>query len=135
MAALQLKPLNINMLQSQFYAREQVSPVEVQANAETVQSLIKTLLGDEYSEVVLTNKYTMESRERGFYSLLITDNLIKLKEVCSIKKIEFCLVPDIPEFRLNERVVDTSFMGSFQNKLNKIVSDYANGLVTIIGKR
>jgi hypothetical protein len=135
MSAFKLKPLNINLMQSQYYATESAAPAEVQEHVETVQELIEILLGDEYAEVVLTNKYTMESRERGFYSLFIKENMIRLLEVCSIKKIEFCLIPDVPEFRLNERVVDTSFMGAFQNKLNKIVSDYAKGLVTIVGKR
>lgn len=128
--------LNIQQLQSRAMQYESSSSDVTDSSDEhaSVADLIEMFLGDDYSEVTLTNNYAQKSSDVGLYTLIISRRGMRLLERCSIKKSEFILNLDGPELLLNRQRVDVSFLGSFYQKLTKVISDYNRGQLTINGK-
>ena len=126
---MKLKQLDISILQTQFKNLNiQTTPTQ-----ESFDEITKTFLGDSYTEVLFTSKRSKESNNNGFYSLFITETMIRFIQVTSLKKIDFRLYFNPYKLLLNNNKVDSSFLISFQEKISKVESNYFDGLVSILG--
>jgi len=131
-----LQLVNVQALQAQSYAhltelREVLTPDSPQ---NPVQELVNELLEEPYEEIVITNRHHSHP-DKGYYVLQVRKDKIRLLETCSVKKIDFKLDLVDQTIYLNGNVIDQSFLGTLQRKLSKVLSDYNEDRVTILGTR